>query len=188
MADYMSGVIDIGGAINANIVGELLEAIDADKGTMDWGGDYFQSREELEQQATEYEQLRIFNDEAPYGRLETIEDFCVNHNIPFDRWSDSKYEYDCCWVKWRPGMENAHVICSNKNYEELVSIDLLERADDFLEQVRSGVGLGDDAWPALDDLRREIADAMGSDIVPLLPFTIEDFSDTRTNRFRQSGS
>lgn len=49
--------------------------------------------------------VEIRNDAARYGEFEEIEEFCTEHGIAFDRWSEAYYEYQSQMRMYRPGAE-----------------------------------------------------------------------------------
>lgn len=76
------------------------------------------------------------NAEACNGEFEATEEFCVEHDIPFNRWSD------CCWpyngenVYWRPGMSRPVTTLADSSGDEIVCgktvREALAKLDHFL--------------------------------------------------------
>ena len=48
--------------------------------------------------------LHFADTEAAYGEFAELEDWLREHNIPFQRQASGKYEYDPCWIEFRPDL------------------------------------------------------------------------------------
>ena len=60
------------------------------------------------------------NDEARYGHFEDIENICKSLHVPYDRWSNSAFEYDAETAYSRPDINNGNeVICNGNNGERM---------------------------------------------------------------------
>ncbi len=108
MADRMAGEIFIGGQVSRDLLPDFLEALSAQFVTIEWGGAQFcpETAEDLLANCEEHQGsvvLRLCHDEARYGVFETLETFLRDHGIPFDRYSDGRYEFDPLWTCFRPG-------------------------------------------------------------------------------------
>lgn len=96
MADYFYGQMTIGGRIPKELIPQLQQKLEAEgllaDGWFPQGnlGFYLQDG------------LLVFEDsDARYGGFEDLEKFLKEHGIEFNRWSDSKYEFDCELVTFR---------------------------------------------------------------------------------------
>jgi hypothetical protein len=76
--------------------------------------------------------LRLCHDEARYGAFETLETFLHEHDIPFDRYSDGRYEYDPLWTCFRPGQDLREFV-TNTDRERLFGESLLVTTAEQLE-------------------------------------------------------
>ena len=82
MADRVSASIELGGSLTAPQYAELAEII-ADEGlSIEWDGESFEPAHR-----TVGEPLRLYAHEVPWGRLEALEECCVDNKLPFARWS-----------------------------------------------------------------------------------------------------
>ncbi len=80
MADRVSVTIRIGGALPRAKLPEFVAAVEAESLT-NLLGEYFSI-----QQITGLNTLDLAANEVAWGRLETLEAFCVEHRLPFERW------------------------------------------------------------------------------------------------------
>lgn len=80
MADRVSVTIRIGGVLPWAKLAEFVAAVEAESLT-DHLGEYFSLH-----QITGFEPLDLAANEVAWGRLETLEAFCVEHRLPFVRW------------------------------------------------------------------------------------------------------
>ena len=82
MADRVSASITLGGTIAPSAYAELADVIAAENLSTEWDGDPF-----TPDQRTEGETLRLVAHEVAWGRFEELEAWCVEHRVPFARWS-----------------------------------------------------------------------------------------------------
>ena len=82
-----------------------------------------ENAEELRQALDENGHLFLVNDQARYGMFEELEDFLCEHDIPYDRHSDARFEWDAENVTFRPGMERPLEMPSNKDGDTLLRMD-----------------------------------------------------------------
>ena len=82
MADRVSASITLGGTVSPTAYAELADVIAAEDLSTEWGGDPFQPDQRIEG-----EPLRLVAHEVAWGRFEELEAWCVEHRIPFARWS-----------------------------------------------------------------------------------------------------
>lgn len=126
--------------------------------------------------------LCLKHDQAVNGEFSETEQFCTEHNIPFNRWSDHYGEYSAENVYWRPGMKTPLFTCSNSAGHEVVdgaevreAIEKLEPPVDqtLVAQAREGIQLLRE-W----DARVREGIQLLRDICPELPPELEIFNIT----------
>lgn len=83
MADRVSVTIRIGGSLPRAQLAAFIAAIE-DEALTDPLGEYFSM-----DQITGFSPLELAADEVSWGRLETLEAFCVDNRLPFQRWCGS---------------------------------------------------------------------------------------------------
>ena len=142
MSDRMAAEIWIGGKIPATLVPDLCAAIRTEGLATQWGDAPFKPTcaEELLAVSCECPQapkrllVWLCDDEQPWGEFEALESFLQEHNIPYDRYTDGRYEYDCELVQFRPGL-GLQCCVTNKAGQPLVDraevaavLTLLERS------------------------------------------------------------
>jgi hypothetical protein len=82
MADRVSASITLGGTISPARYAELVERIDYEGLSTEWGGEPFAS-----DQLTPGEPLYLCAHEVPWGRFEQLEAWCAANAVPFARWA-----------------------------------------------------------------------------------------------------
>jgi hypothetical protein len=125
MSEPIPAEIEIGGQFPASLVEDLLSAIDEDGAATDWDGDRVpQSTDELLKAVAEdtdgQRHLRLCYSDANYGQFPSLEGFLREHQVPYDRHSDAKYEYDGELVRYRPGMPSPRVFHASQDGQILV--------------------------------------------------------------------
>lgn len=83
MADRASVTIRIGGRIARAALAQLADLIEAEGAYLDYEDTPFDPG------AIEPGVLTLVAYEVAWGRLDSIEDFCVEHGLPFARWAGS---------------------------------------------------------------------------------------------------
>lgn len=82
MADHVSISITIGGRVSVDTYALLAGIAAAENLSTEWGGPAFEpGHREIG------EALSLFAHEVAWGRVESLESFCVEHRLPFARWS-----------------------------------------------------------------------------------------------------
>jgi hypothetical protein len=89
MADRVSASITIGGTLPAALLPDLLAAIECEGLSTEWDGAPFAA----DQLPTDGP-LALMAHEVAWGRFAALEGFCVEHGLPFARWSGA---YPCEW-------------------------------------------------------------------------------------------
>lgn len=82
MADRVPAFIAIGGRPNAALFAELVEAVQVEGLSLDWGGEPFEP-----EHRHIAEPLTLYAESVAWGRFDTLEAFCVKHGLPFVRWA-----------------------------------------------------------------------------------------------------
>ena len=123
----------------------------------------------------EKQQLVCCDDEASYGEFSELEELCRELGLPYDRWSDHKYEYDSCVSMWRPGMNKPFECDSNSSEVAVIDRNPVLEAYQLL-LCNEGTDVG-----RLSLVQRMLQSALypgGVDELvepsPLQPFTIEN--------------
>ena len=93
MPDCMPATIEIGGAIAERKLDELESLLPGGCGTN-------VLREAIDGGAPLHDE----DGDAPWGKLEDLEQFCRDNRLTFRRTSNAKFEYDGEVVYWRPRM------------------------------------------------------------------------------------
>ena len=178
MTDRMAGEIFIGGEVSRNLLPDFCTALAAQFVTLEWGDAQFcpETAEDLLDNCTDLEGivvLRLCDDEARYGAFESLEAFLREHDIPFDRYSDGRYEYDPLWACFRPG----HDLCeftTNTDRERLFSESLLVKIAKQLEQAldRFAARKTTQGIAAVKAAQRRLRAAMATNYGPLPPFQL----------------
>jgi len=115
MSDRFSAQIWIGGKVFRTDLEGLIEALHSDGASHDYGDavirwEDFRDSPDCIRFYLNDGLLNLKDDQASYGRFDHTESFCIENNIPFDRWSDNYCEYPAETASWRPGMESAIVL------------------------------------------------------------------------------
>lgn len=84
MADRVPVSILIGGNMSAAIFAEFASAIAFEGLSIEWGGEPFDIC-----LRTVGEPLALFDESCAWGKIDNLEAFCVEHELPFVRWSGS---------------------------------------------------------------------------------------------------
>jgi hypothetical protein len=95
----MAAEIQIGGKVRRSVAGELCGVIATEGVSLDWGDAPFRPATPEDLLAARSDDgdglllLRLYDHEAAWGELEELEEFLREHEIPFCRYSEGKYEY-----------------------------------------------------------------------------------------------
>jgi len=110
MADYVAAHITIGGRVSERIVPALCQAISEQQVGLDWGAWNFcphsaQALLKARRKIGAARVLRLYSDEVAYGNFDLLQEFLADHELPFDRWHEAKYEIACELMVYRPDGE-----------------------------------------------------------------------------------
>jgi hypothetical protein len=84
MADRVTASIHIGGDISSAVFAELVHIIAFEGLSTEWGGEPFDAASRIVG-----EPLALFDESCAWGKIDNLEAFCVEHGLPFVRWSGS---------------------------------------------------------------------------------------------------
>ena len=150
MAELFSGEIYIGGKIPRSKLPGLIQAINKQQCCWDWGDSTIELGDEIEPAITELlkriedtgqELLWLCDDDARYGELEIIENFCLKNDIGFRRFSEGCGDYSPEIAEFRPEWEGVDDYVTDSNGNPMIPgtdvkllLDALDSAEeDFLE-------------------------------------------------------
>ena len=175
MADYFPGEIRIGGKVPAALLEEFLgEATSTGALVGDYEGSPFdaKSAEQLREALDENGHLKLVDAEARYGMFEELEGLLCEHDIPFDRHSDARYEFDSENVVLRPGMDRPLETPSNNNGDTLVRVDEIRPVAKELARLATAKMANDELLAAVSKLSKELHDLLPPEVEPLPRLTI----------------
>ena len=157
MADYVAAHITVGGAVSERLVPKLCDAICRQGVSLNWGEfDFCPKRAEdlLEacQEIAGAKVLRLYSDEVPYGNFDLLQEFLSLHELPFDRWHESKYEIPCELMVYRQGGVSRFFL-TNLEGEIVVRAEPLKGLADLLQQSQNLLR-SRGKQPALQTVRR----------------------------------
>ncbi len=175
MADRMPAEIWIGGKLPRS----LLDEFPISDMRLDWDATPFDasSEEGILSARDESGLLHLAECEAAWGEFQELEDWLREHAIPFQRQSSGKYEYDPCFVEFRPDLlgkpdrytlttqEGAPIICREEIEEAIESMARL--VDDKRQPAAKRL----QAW---ERTYRRLIRSIPPKLPPLPPFEIVD--------------
>lgn len=82
MADRVSASITIGGTLQRSLLPDLAALVQAEGLSIEWDGEPF-----ILAMFREGVPLELMAHEVAWGRFEHLETWCVEHGLPFARWS-----------------------------------------------------------------------------------------------------
>lgn len=94
MADCVSASITIGGTLPRSLLPDLAALVQAEELSTEWDGETFTLA-----MFREGAPLELMAHEVAWGRFERLESWCVEHRLPFARWSGG---YSGQWGAERP--------------------------------------------------------------------------------------
>jgi len=175
MSDRMAAEIWIGGKLPRS----LLKEFPISDLCLDWDGNRLQSSAEADILAARDEDglLHFVDVEAAWGEFEELEGWLREHNIPFRRQSEGKYEYDACIVEFRPDLKgkqnrDRHTL-TTQDGKPVVCRDEIEKAIQGMARLvndrKRPAGQRLQAW---EQLYRKLLRAVPPELPPLPPIEI----------------
>lgn len=143
MADRVSAAITLGGTITPFTYAELAEVIVTEGLSTEWDGEPLRPDQRIAG-----ESLRLFAHEVACGRFEALEAWCVEHRMPFARWSGA---YGGEWGAERvvfPGVGEPISYTADEDDRVLIDRDTAERLDS-IEAIRAHFDAADIVVPPL---------------------------------------
>jgi len=173
MADYVAAHITIGGTVSGRIVPDLCQSINAQGVSLKWGEWNFcpETAEELLKACQEIagaKVLRLYSDEVGYGNFDVLQEFLIDHELPFDRWHESKYEIPCEQMVYRPEAE-LRFFLTNLQGEIVVTAEPLMGLAGLLEEAQGLLRTSSKraALQVLRHCRRLVAEHLRPSLPPL---------------------
>ena len=172
MAERMAAEITIGGTIPASLVPELCRTIIGEGVSHAWGDAPFRplsAADLLETLSDGW--LWLCDHEACWGQFDALERLLQERNVPFDRKSGGKYEYDAEMVHYRPHLPDLSRVITDANGKPVVMADNLKPVDEALsraqrEPTRSGM------FKAVRAAQQLLQSALPPSLEPMEPFRI----------------
>ena len=138
MAKRMAAEITIGGTIPASLVPELCRTITEEGVSHAWGDAPLRPLSAADLLETLSDGLLwLCDDQASWGQFDALERLLQEHNVPFDRKSGGKYEYDAEMVHYRPHLPELLRVITDANGEPVVSASKLKPVDEALSRAQS---------------------------------------------------
>ena len=108
MAETFTAEIHIGGCVPLKQAAALSKVIADAHVEVNWGAGRFWPRRATDllehlQRVGNVSVLRLCDDQASWGEFGDLESFLVRHRIPFNRFTEGKWEYAPQLVVYRPG-------------------------------------------------------------------------------------
>ena len=175
MSDRMPAEIWVGGQLPRILINEFPISdlrLDCDESPVD-----ATSEEGILSARDESGLLHFADCEAAYGEFAELEGWLREHNIPFQRQSSGRYEYDACFVEFRPDLpgkpdrytlttqEGAPVVCREKIEKAMQSMTRLVNGKKQPATKRL------QAW---ERIYRKLSNSIPAKLPPLPKFEIVD--------------
>ena len=175
MADRFPGEITIGGTLSAKLLEAFLGVVtSAGAKVGSYEGSPFDATtaEGLLEVLDENRHLFLVDDEARYGQFENLEAFCIKHNIPFDRHSSARYEFDAEKVMFRPGMKRPLGVPSNDEGGMLLNVETVRPVAKELARLATAKMTGDKLLAGVAKASKRLTELLPPDIEPLPPLEV----------------
>jgi hypothetical protein len=120
MADRFPAQIEIGGKISPDCLQDLFALASDENCTFNFD-ESITPFETFVGHIRQHKTLTLTDDEACYGTIEEIEQFCRAHHLTFVRHSDGRYEWNAELVWWSP--QTGEGSCpSDQNHRVLIAV------------------------------------------------------------------
>lgn len=176
MPEVIAAHITIGGCVARELVEELCELISREDLALEWSGKQFepQSAEDLLSACrTAGKRLRLFADAASWGEFDLLEPFLIEHQVPFDRHHDSKYEIDRSTLFYRTELGRLEFLTDGSE-AVLCPVQPLRAVSKMLAQVRLELkrGRSPEAGFLIEECVEELREHLPPEIPQLPAFEI----------------
>jgi hypothetical protein len=180
MSDRIPAEIWIGGKIAASLVPGLCTAITDEGVSLEWGDARVRptGADDLNDAMKENPQgvrlLWFCDDQASCGEFDILESFLREHEIPFTRRSEGRYEYDPETVHFRPGY--GLIACAtNAAAQPVVEVAEITPVDSMLAEAIAlhQQGSDVDCWSQVVTAQQLLRERLSADVPPLEPCEIE---------------
>ena len=183
MSEHFAGHISIGGKVPRSKIPGLIAAINRQQCCCDWGDATVELGDEIEPAITELlknientgqELLWLCDNDARYGELEIIENYCWENGIGFRRFSEGCGEYIPEIVEFRPGWDGTDVYNTNQNGIPMIPGDDVKFLLDALNESEKGLEADQNLAEQIVGLRENIQNLLPKKVDELEPFEIID--------------
>jgi hypothetical protein len=175
MADRIAAEIWIGGTLPRSLLGEFPVS----DLCLDWDDNRPQSSAEADILAARNEDglLHFADVEAAWGEFQELEGWLREHDLPFRRQSEGKYEYDACIVDFRPDLKGRQnqdrYTLTTQDGKPVVRIEEIEKiVEGMAKLVDDRKRLATKRLQAWEQLYGKLLRAVPPELPPLPPFTI----------------
>ena len=175
MADRIAAEIWIGGKLPRS----LLDEFPVSDLCLDWDGTRLQSSAEADILAARDEDglLHFADTEAAWGEFDELEGWLREHNIPFRRQSDGKYEYSACIVESRPDLkgkqnQDRYTLTTQDGKPVVRSKEIEKIVEGMAKLVADGKRPATKRLQAWERLYRKLASTVPPELPSLPPFEI----------------
>lgn len=176
MSDYMAAEIHIGGKVPRSVAQALCQVLNESGASLEWGDRPFHPQSTDDLLSARWGDtggpllLRLYDDQARWGEFDTLERFLREHDIPYCRWSDGKYECDpevqafhpdCGLVSWLTNHERHPMV--------LVSqlTPIVDQLTKLLEDMKQGEAEAVEVLTQIETARDSLRDELPPTVPPL---------------------
>ena len=175
MADRMAAEIWIGGKLSRS----LLDEFPISDLRLDWDETPIASTSEdgILSARDESGLLHFADCEAAWGEFEELEGWLREHSIPFQRQTSGKYEYDPCFVEFRPDLPGKADRCmlTTQNGAPVICCEEIEKAmHGMAKLVNDKRRTAEKRLQAWERIYRRLSRSMPPKLPPLPAFEIVD--------------
>jgi hypothetical protein len=175
MADRMAAEIWIGGKLSRS----LLDEFPISDLRLDWDETPIDptSEDGILSARDENGLLHFADCEAAWGEFEELEGWLREHSIPFQRQTSGKYEYDPCFVEFRPDLpcKPDRYTLTTQNGAPVISREEIEKAmHGMAKLVNDKRRTAEKRLQAWERIYRRLSRSMPPKLPPLPAFEIVD--------------
>jgi len=147
MSERIAAEIQIGGKVRRSVADELCCVIVTEGVSLEWGDRPFEPRTVDDLLAARVDNgdgvltLRLYDDQAPWGELDDLEEFLREKKIPFVRYTEGKYDYDPEAVAFHPSCGLIHWLTDHNRNATIQAAALKPMADSLAKiaaEIRGG--------------------------------------------------